>query len=997
MNFINRVAGNGKTAKLICDVNNLLSNGTDRKKICIISLNNKHKSIDLNKSLNQQISILSFDLFINQILKETGLFYQQIDDLGAISLISSLLKKHSLSSDNLSIKKLYKATSFARELYNLFGILKTNNIQVATLEEISKNLNSNDKVRFQDIIKIFSEYNDILKKEKLLDYRDIILTCLQEYKKHKFLQNIIKENYEYIFVIGAENLSAIQLEFIKNIIEDDKIFLYGDFNSKINTFKGENVFDVPPSKFENDSFRNKDILQRALFMKNANTEYSFEKTNSIEYKIFTDISEEIKDIAKEIIEDIKNNRYKYSDFAILIRDNLIKKTIAEQLLKYNIPINNILYSDDFENFKKDISQILTMFDRLREIGIKSIQTKIIQDQNNEIIEDKVFNLQNITEYNELSVYSTVDLQETVQEINILTENIFAEIFTNKYTFKSIISENTANKKDLLLYNIVHSPKDNIDKIAVNKKIDFLKNLYNNFYINNDFINLISIIADITKSQDNNYHKFIATLLKKISIVSKIKSLFSDNLNFEDINKLLNITLEEKNTDENNVHLLTIFKSAGMEFKKVWIPSLTENYFPKQIKTIQYISEESNKYISEKLNLKNNIIISAEDERKDENTLLYIAMTRAIDKLTLSTHTFENKQQTVASEYFERLYTYDNKNIKIQKNERNKKNNLETQHIKTEIADTKEETQSPIIGEDTLYLTYTSIGNFLQCPKKYYYKDILKLKEDTSFSATYGIAVHAVFKVALEKYISDFNSKRLIYLGNILFSIKENEINIQKALNEGFDTEIVELLNSLDFLNIEEMHKDFDNAILELNKKDYFNKKPISADCEVEFKNLSISGIDNVFFSGKIDAIIKYETGETLLVDYKTGSEFLSKNIMEALIKPNNQYYQLPIYYFATKNYERIKEKYNHKQLKIGYQFIRPEYLKGFSESIIEAELFGNENDKDSNINKIINNLKENVIDKIRNNTTFAAVENNFTCRNCGFCRYCDKKNTEDEE
>ena len=118
---------------------------------------------------------------------------------------------------------------------------------------------------------------------------------------------------------------------------------------------------------------------------------------------------------------------------------------------------------------------------------------------------------------------------------------------------------------------------------------------------------------------------------------------------------------------------------------------------------------------------------------------------------------------------------------------------------------------------------------------------------------------------------------------------------------------------------------------------------------------------------------------------KTGKEAAN---VEAL--KNSYLYQIPIYYFACQNAKELEE-YKDKISKLGLQYIRPKAKDGGSkEDMVPAWQIATYEEK------IIQNLKETVIDKIRTATNFEPNLNFTTCYNCSFNSICEKGEDKDE-
>ena len=95
-------------------------------------------------------------------------------------------------------------------------------------------------------------------------------------------------------------------------------------------------------------------------------------------------------------------------------------------------------------------------------------------------------------------------------------------------------------------------------------------------------------------------------------------------------------------------------------------------------------------------------------------------------------------------------------------------------------------------------------------------------------------------------------------------------------------------------------------------------------------------------------------------------------------------YQIPLYYLAIQN-SRDLEAFKDRVSQLGLVYIRPKSKdNGCNEDFISADRLEQYKDK------IIQNLKETVIDKILSETDFKP-EKSWDCDNCAYKYLCDRE------
>lgn len=977
MKIINVYADN--SADILEEIKSSESQKDSESKTCAIFMNYNENSALFKDLRGAGVFTTSFDGFVRKILAKTGkmLSTNVISDFVATEIISSvsnpLLKQHP------SLKNLTKSSSFPRELYNLFGLFKINGITRDDLIAATSDISKDDKARFEIIIKIYEKYLETLSNNNFSDYRDIVLNCHCELKKNCFLKKSFEKNFKKIYVFGAENLSEIQLNLLKNIANDENLTLIGDENAKTRTFMGANAFPASGSTNTNPQNTivptNNDLFKRAIFVKNPiENKFDFKKSDSLEYRLFPDLQDEIDYISKKIIEGVKKGD-KYSDYAILLRDNSLIDSITDVLKKYEIPVCGKLYCEEFEYFKLKFEQTMMMCEILQKIGAEKISA-----------------------LETLTPKSLVELENFASELNILTENFLSEAVENKINCEKLLSVQIRKKHRFLFTTLffgLNMLSDN-DSKSLRTELNKMQRIYYH-YLNGEFVKIVSEIIEIASIKDENFHKFLAKFLTNLQELSDLKTeTLQEALDFKSVLNLLQSNLSEDLETENKINLISIFKSASKTYKHVFLPALTEGYFPKKSKSAYFISDDANQKISANLKQKfpnfEKLILSNQEELKDENSLLYVALTRAEKDITISTHKFSDKKQVAPSSFFEQLVFADEQNfvsdvLKKQEGELAKEKQVENEET------TAEKKPAVLAENDKIHLSASSINKFLKCPRQFFYTKLLNLKTTSSFTANYGTAVHAIFELVIKNHIENFSKETFLRLGEILFNVKNDR---QALLDEGFDeVETVEELEQLSALDLEEMHTDFISAINNIEEIGYFAEKPLQGDCEKHFV-FQLEEFPNVSFSGYIDAIIKYQSGWEL-VDYKTsadkpklnylfsddGVNFITKNKFNKN-RISEYDYQIPLYYFACLHSEDL-ENYKNNIKEVGYLYIRPKTSKK-GESwkdffpVTEIEQYKA---------KIVENLKTTVIDKIYEATDFEPKYDTMGCKYCDFKDYCN--------
>ena len=578
--------------------------------------------------------------------------------------------------------------------------------------------------------------------------------------------------------------------------------------------------------------------------------------------------------------------------------------------------------------------------------------------------------------------------------------------------KILVNRNNSNQ--LFFIDLLYSSWGKFEEkeqAVLISEFGLIKSFYE-FYKQDNFAEAISFVIKKQFSFFENT-EFKTILAGKMKSLSELQNLYDVVLlEKPQFAEFFTILEEPSFSEENNNNKVTLSAiSASVKktggFKKVFLAGLTENNFPGGNISYPFISLQTNSLLNEQLKNLNPefdyFLLTDDIHLFVRNNDIKSLIKQAQEEIVFSCHLYESKKTVLPAVIFKMLVANDLKNYKQIKSIEDKKsfeNNSE--NILSESPQRVSEERFVVDmsnlskNNEYLKLNPSAISTFQNCPRKYFYKNLLNLKEQSNFAASYGSIVHAVFELMNRNFLNSYNKDTAIKLAEILF---ESKTKPQPALDKGFKQTDVDLVDAADELSLIEMKENFQNAIHDYENSGYFEQKPIEVVCEKSF-SFSIPELPNVVFDGRIDAILTGENGEIVVIDYKTGhnkinsleysvSEFgvnfkskTGKDPSNVETLQNSYDYQIPIYYLACQNAESLN-KYKNKVDRLGLLYIRPTTKdNGCFDDIISAEKLAFYKDK------IIKNLKETIVNKICNQTEFLSKKN-FACANCSYKFLCD--------
>lgn len=864
-----------------------------------------------------------------------------------------------------------KSTLVYQKVYTLNPIAPKGFWSLA--QNILQNQNTNLLSNFDTINIIKNISTSILNKSPILgvltndfNFPKELFKIFSLFKNHKLTPEKIKQQLEFITIHQEDQMRFSLIvecfqkyeEFLRNNNFEDSTSLISKATNHINktktNFNIEILFKEHLTPLQIEFIQALEKSGSILSYKTPKNAQNTQK--NIDFYQFDSIKSEAEFICKDITNKIAQGE-KYSNCAIIIRKKEHQKIFAEELKKAKIPINGDFSNKNIHNFKYQITTYLELFGLLKKIQIPYFS--FIPNKN--------------------TTPSIAEYETTMQEIDCYLEDFLEETIDFRAKDKILERKEATNSS---LYQVLFSDKLPLSNESTKKlitEIEHIKKLYS-FYIENNFEKIIETIATKSPQDDEIFVNFIKKTTSKLNITKQIlQKNFQKDLDSITIKELLEGTIEQEE-QTNAIHLENLYTSKT--FKNLYIPCFSEEIYPQKPKSIYFISPASNEAISTIFKFSNEkyhakIINTPDILQQQEELLLNHKIHSTKGQCLLSYHNY-NKKPLAPSIYFSNLLK-------------------ELNTTKKEITQTQQplptyksiETENNFFLEnEKLYLSPSAISNFLDCKRKYLYANLLEVQTQSTFKASYGSIVHAIlqcFSKSLEK-----NKHSLINYTEILFNATTNQ---ESALEAGFEQWQIKLIQETDELSLVEMKENFIDAIDALENTGWFELLPEKIETEIAFY-FELPDIKNVIFNGKIDAIYDFDN-QAQIIDYKTGNKkkplsyYFSEegiNKSKESEKSSTKYnYQIPIYYLASQNAENLKI-FKEKLTKIGLNYIT-------SNQQVEYDLI-EKSQAEQFKEMIIENLKETVIDKIRNSKDFEPNKEAFKCQNCPYKFLCDEGNND---
>lgn len=207
----------------------------------------------------------------------------------------------------------------------------------------------------EDFQRIYSEYDKLLKKKRLIDFDDMMLYTYELFDARKDILKMWQKKFQYILVDEFQDINAIQYDIVRLLAgSENNLFIVGDDDQSIYSFRGSKPeimlnFDKDfPDALKvtlNINYRSSANIIETASKLIAHNEVRFDKEliankdagESIDIQCFSGLLQENEAVVRQI-NDYHASGIDYSDIAVLYRTNNQPQALIHKLLEYNIPV-----------------------------------------------------------------------------------------------------------------------------------------------------------------------------------------------------------------------------------------------------------------------------------------------------------------------------------------------------------------------------------------------------------------------------------------------------------------------------------------------------------------------------------------------------------------------------------------------------------------------------------------------------------------------------------
>lgn len=582
-------AGSGKTKVLTCRVANLLQKGVRPYRILAITFTNK-AAAEMRERVNnmsgpaaKNVWLFTFHAFCARFLR------MEIDKLPGYG--GNFAIYDTADSQNL-IKQILKEMNLDDKRFQPSGILSRISNAKNALQDAAAFARQAGDFYEQKVADIYSRYEQKLQLNNALDFDDLLMLSIKLLQENKEVREKYQDRFDYLLVDEYQDTNHAQYLLTKFLAAKHRnICVVGDADQSIYGWRGADIQNI--LDFEKDypdakvikleqNYRSTQIILDAANAVIENNTGRKPKNLWTENKSGADIiyfqAVDERDEARLVIEQLQNlqrtENKKLGDMAILYRTNTQSRIFEEMLIKSGISYNMVGGLKFYE--RKEIKDIIAYLRVIFNPADSLSLLRIINVPKRGIGDASLAKIQAYAAANNVSLFEAVSNAAAIDGLSSRFVSKLDDLAGIIFELMNLAGE--APVEDLI--DRVLRDTGYLEELE-NERTPQAQSRIDNLH------ELISVAQEFAASEEeNNLENFLA----HVALVSDI---------------------DDTELGEDAITLMTLHSSKGLEFPVVFLVGMEEGLFP-HARTLM-----------------------DETEIEEERRLCYVGITRAKEKLFLS--------------------------------------------------------------------------------------------------------------------------------------------------------------------------------------------------------------------------------------------------------------------------------------------------------------------------------------------------------------------------
>ena len=580
-------AGSGKTRVLTFKISHLIIKGIVKpEEILAVTFTNKAAEVmkqRVNALLKNNVQVNNIGTFhsicaklLRNEIKHLGFTknFAIYDRADQISLIKIIMAELNISKNNVMPKTALNKISFYK----------------SKLIDPKSSIKSAKTVQDKIIIDIYKSYNKSLKENNAVDFDDLLNFPLEIFNNHPRILSKYQKLWKYILVDEYQDTNKAQFLLIKMLAEKHRnICVVGDDDQSIYAWRGADIRnildfekDFPECEtftLENNYRSTNQILQAAQSVVRNNSDRVDKDLLSVNGEgdligvIKThDEMEEADAVINALQKEIKMKKRTFNDFSVLYRTNSQSRALEDSFRRSAIPYKIIGGTRFYE--RKEVKDVLGYLRLIVNIDDTISLRRIINFPPRGIglkTVDKCF-IQSVKDNKKL--FDVLNNPEPMKIRGKQGDSLIA--------FYKLIKKYNQLLQKLNASELARALVEEVGILKFYKQQDNLED-------NDRYDNVLEILNSIDEFMDRKPGASISDFLEEVSLLTDI---------------------DEWNTDDNYVTMMTVHASKGLEFPVVFVTGLEDGLFPLSI------------------------ALNEQQIMEEERRLFYVALTRSQDMVYL---------------------------------------------------------------------------------------------------------------------------------------------------------------------------------------------------------------------------------------------------------------------------------------------------------------------------------------------------------------------------
>ena len=608
-------AGSGKTRVLTYKIAYLLEHGIHAGNILALTFTNKaarEMKSRIASLVGEQVArylwMGTFHSICTRILRQEAELIGYTRDFTIYDTTDSKSVIKHIVKDMQLDEKVYKPNVVLSRIS-----LAKNQLLSPTSYSSNRDYTMQDRfARIPEVSRIYSEYNRRLKACNAMDFDDLLFMTNTLFKNNEEVLRKYQEYFRYILVDEYQDTNYSQYLIVKRLAEpDNHICVVGDDAQSIYSFRGaniENILTFQKGYANAQLFKLERNYRSTQTIVNAANSLIRHNRGQIPKAVYSELSlgERLqlstymsdRDEGKAVAQQVKllhRQGYDYESIAVLYRTNAQSRVIEDELRHLGIPYR--IYGGMSFYQRKEIKDAIAYFRLAVNPHDNEAFARVINYPLRGIGETSVMKVREASRLAACSMMEVVCNPEAAKlDVSAATQKKLAAFAEMINGFGTRVATTDAYEFATMVMRetgVMREAKADTSQEGIAR-----------------LENLEEMLAGI--------HEFVDQRLREGNTFTPMTEFLSEV-------SLLTDQDEKQEDNQPRITLLTIHAAKGLEFKVTFIVGLEENLFPSQF-------------------------CQAPKEIEEERRLLYVAITRAMERcyLTNARQRFRNGQTQFSS-------------------------------------------------------------------------------------------------------------------------------------------------------------------------------------------------------------------------------------------------------------------------------------------------------------------------------------------------------------